>query len=242
MFSSTGGLFTQADFESWNSGATNEPIETKPHQEVYNVSQIDWKRLRSDKDYQYVILKHMPDLCRRVNIIGGNYRSLLHDDFTRIRDIQNPTTEMYQYALGASPAAMDYINVELPYTIYKQYLKDNPKQFNLIKNPSHAVCKYAITVDPYNIRYIANQTYELQLRAIRIKPMAIRHCERPTKRLKWIAIHKNPWTIQYIENRSQTMVLVAIQLAIQHNAKSLLIDRVPDKFTVAKDYMKLMRT
>lgn len=234
------GLFNQADFDSWNTGGTGTVIKEEPP--PVDVNQIDWKRLRTDEEYQYAILIHMPGLCRRVDIIGGNYRPLLHSDFTRIKDIRNPTVDMYKYALGASPAAMEYIDDVLPLWLYKQFLNDNPRLFNRIKNPSHAVCKYAVTVDPNNIRFITKQTYELQIRAVRKKAMSIKHCIRPPKKIKWIAIHKNPWSIQFIENRSETMVLVAVQLALQHNPESKLIERIPDKFVRAKDYVKLMRT
>ncbi len=99
-----------------------------------------------------------------------------------------------------------------------------------------------MTLDPKNIKYVPKQTYELQLRCIRKSPIAIRHCINPPKKIKWMAIHGNPNTIQYIKNRSQAMVLTAIQLDLQRNPNSTLIERVPDKFSRAKSYVKLLNT
>lgn len=236
-------LFDQDYFDSWNFGEKNTPDSTPDKlNKPVDVNKIDWQRLRKDEEYQYAMLIHMPELCKKVDIIGDNFRMLLHKDFTKIADIRNPTLEMYRYALAATPAAMNCINVELPLNMYRDFLKQNPKLFNRIKNPSHAVCKYAVTVDPNNIQYVKKQTYELQMRAVRIKAMSIRYCIKPHKKIKWIAIHKNPWSIQFIENRSQSMVLTAIQLAIQHNPESKLIECIPDKFNRAHDYVKLIRT
>jgi len=230
-------LFNQSHFDSWNSEPSVEEIEDEFE---INTDQVDWKRIRTDERYQFAMLSRFPELCIHFSLLGKNYRTVIHQNFEFIGKIRNPTLEMYRYAIASTPAAWTEIHVRLPDDLYIKTLKIDSNYFKYFNNPSHAVCKYAVTLDPKNIKYVSKQTYELQLRCIRKSPIAIRHCINPTKKIKWMAIHGNPNTIQYIKNRSQTMVLTAIQLDLYRNPNSTLVNRVPDKFTQAKMYVKLL--
>lgn len=238
-------LFSQSDFDSWNSGGmhadSSRDIIIGQDQHI-DVRKIDWKRLRKDETYQLAILTHRSHLIKRIPILGKNWKPLIRDDYTRIGQIINVTPNMCDFALYISPNAMEHINIKLPFEIYKRFITKYPHHFVHIKDPCHALCKLAVTLAWENIEHIENQTHEIQLRAIRKNPMAIQHCINPHKKLKWMAIHKNPWSIKHIENRSETMVLVAVQLAIQTNPDSPLIDSIPKKFIRAHDYVKLIRT
>jgi len=207
---------------------------------------IDWKRANVDKRYQLEILSDslsrfkLMTICLKLNMLGDNYQLILNYDVSLIKYIKNVSFEMVKYAFVFKPDVLNYVT--LTDDQYIKLLRKNPQTFFRIKNPSHRVCKFAVSLDGLNIQYIQKQTHELQLRAIRQNVDAIEFCIKPNRKLKWIAITKNPKLITVIDHRSQTMVLSAVQDYNRKSPKSNFIDSIPDKFTVAKEYIKLLTT
>jgi len=213
---------------------------------------IDWKRANVDQKYQFKILSDLllssgfnassklKSACFKLNILGNNYQLILNYNVSFIQFIKKISFDMVKYAFHMKPDVLEYVT--LTDDQYIELLRKNPQSFFRIKNPSHKVCKFAVSIDGMNIQYIQKQTHELQLRAIRQNVDAIEFCIKPNRKLKWIAITKNPKLITVIDHRSQTMVLAAVQDYNRKSPKSNFIDSIPDKFTVAKEYIKLLTT
>ena len=206
---------------------------------------IDWKLFRTNEWYQAGILSNHLNthLIPRVNILGNNYKRILTNNFRNLKLIRNKTYDMCEFAVfHCSHEALEFVDGFVDDDFYIKALTLHPYALKWINNPSHKVCKYAVSINGDMIQFVQNQTYELQLRAIKQNINSIKYCINPCRKLKWLVINKRPDLIVHMVNRSQSMVLIAVQIDLQRNKYSNLISQIPLKFTRAHDYVKLLRT
>jgi len=201
---------------------------------------IDWKRFEKDQIYQATILIDNPSYCNRAKLLNNNAKFVLRRFPEYVLRMIDPSDETYFFACINKLELLSIIHKSFSDEFYIRIIKRNANAFKYIRNPSHKVCKFAVTIQPTLIRFIEKQTFELQMRAIKKNPFSIQYCRNPNRKLKWMAIHKNPLTIFHITNRSQTMVLVAVQLSRQRFKSTEIIDHLPDKFVLAHQYYKLL--
>lgn len=80
-----------------------------------------------------------------------------------------------------------------------------------IKNPSTEFLNKAVHIDPFVIRFVANQSYDLRLRAVRQNGLSLEYVNGATEEIELAAVKQNGMAIKFIRNPSREVQMAAVK-------------------------------
>jgi len=133
-------------------------------------------------------------------------KDIFSGDWTTIRYINSPTTEMYRGALKNSCKILEHI--EQTDELCRFAIEQDYRVLKYVKNQTKELCELAVKDYGGAIKYVENQTEELCELAVRDYGGAIKYVENQTDKLSILAI-KNGWptTVKDLGNPSSFVVM-----------------------------------
>lgn len=114
--------------------------------------------------------------------------------------VRNKTNLVKQAALKNMPKLIG----ELPAMLHEQAVRKNPATLGLLKDQTDALCRLAISIDPYAIQHVRDQTESMCLWAVQIKGSALQFVRNKTRVVCETAVNQDPWAIKHVPAEQQT--------------------------------------